>query len=618
MTEPTPGGQDARRPDDDGHPRPPVRSPLIWFSGADTEVLAMTPGDRARYTGMGSAVLFTASLGGLSMCLAMRMALGLPIAICLLIAVGWFFGIAGLDRWLVSSMDKPARDRDGEVASWDAPAESRSPYKLALPRLGLALLFGMVISTPLTLQIFDTEIRAEINKIHQDEWNDYVKEMRSGSSGRRIADLTTRQAQLQEVVNSGGRSGDPAVTNPDVAAYDKKLEGMRQQLTELDQKRACEQEGVNSGTDCRGTSGREGCGARCDAFERARNRLSGEIKKVEQQRAALVQRLRSQESSGAESRLAQAKAQLEEVNGELGRLQQAQAKLLNQGKADNEANDGLLIRMEALEKASTGSLTLGLARLVLFLFFTAIECLPVIVKLLMNDGAYENLARERRRQDEIRGRRELLSRRRVDAQHYEDEVYYGERLRAARWAAIDDLVTETTALETDVARRRLYWWYSQQSRDLPPAPPNEVPQQFGQDPEPPESWPDETPPDPSGHSPNDIHIPPQPGPSEPEPEPEQQPPYQRSPYQQPSPPPLPPRGGTGNGRPDPYGSRGRRSRGRAEGEQADRLQPMEATSHYTGPHDVPVGDMEAGWIRSRVVHIRERLLWLYQRSERKG
>ncbi|WP_165964478.1 DUF4407 domain-containing protein, partial [Actinomadura sp. KC216] len=473
MAEPTSGGRRPHAAPSGDDPRPRIRSPLIWFSGADPEVLAMTPGDRARYTGMGSAVLFTASLGGLSMYIAMRMTLGLPIAACVLIAIGWFLGIAGFDRWIVSSMDKPARTDD--IDDWDAPAGGRSPYLFALPRLGLALLIGLVISTPLTLQIFASEIRAEINKIHQQEWDDYVRKQQTGTTGKRITELRAQQARLQEIVNSGGRSGDPAVSHPDVLAYDKQLTDLRQKLDVLAQKGACEQEGVNRGTDCRGTSGRAGCGARCEEYRRAAERIRSQIRSVERQRTALVERLRSQAADSVETRLAQARAELTKVDAELDRLQGAQTTLAAREKADNEANTGLLIRMEALDRATEGHGTLATTRLVLFLFFTAIECLPVIVKLLMGDGAYENLVRERKKQDEIRGRRELLARRRVDAQQYEDEVYYGERLRAFRRSAIDDLVVETGTLETDVARRRLHRWHRDQTGDLPHAPPPGTP-----------------------------------------------------------------------------------------------------------------------------------------------
>ncbi len=57
--------------------------------------------------------------------------------------------------------------------------------------------------------------------------------------------------------------------------------------------------------------------------------------------------------------------------------------------------DGLLARLTALERISNGSRTLATAHLALFLFFTAMECLPVLFKLLLSLGKpslYENLS----------------------------------------------------------------------------------------------------------------------------------------------------------------------------------------------------------------------------------
>src|SRR6266403_816537 len=77
----------------DGRPRssspPPsperahMRRFLIWLSGARSEVLARCPTDHGKYEGIGSAVLITSVMAGISMTFALNTALmvSLPFAI---------------------------------------------------------------------------------------------------------------------------------------------------------------------------------------------------------------------------------------------------------------------------------------------------------------------------------------------------------------------------------------------------------------------------------------------------------------------------------------------------------------------------------------------------------
>jgi hypothetical protein len=69
--------------------------------------------------------------------------------------------------------------------------------------------------------------------------------------------------------------------------------------------------------------------------------------------------------------------------------------LRNNFYAQNNATNGLLIRLQALGQLSGQSFTLNAARLLLFLLFLVIECLPVTVKLMQQPGIYEQILAER-------------------------------------------------------------------------------------------------------------------------------------------------------------------------------------------------------------------------------
>src|SRR5258708_3159287 len=140
---------------------------LIWLSGAQPDILAQCKQDRPKYIGVGSAVLVTSSVAVVSMTFALHIALPpnfplpLPFAspfalhialaakfpVAVPFAFAWGLAIMSLDRWLVVSLVRQSPLRY---------------FLLALPRLLLGLLFGVIISTPLTLQIFHVEIDNQI------------------------------------------------------------------------------------------------------------------------------------------------------------------------------------------------------------------------------------------------------------------------------------------------------------------------------------------------------------------------------------------------------------------------------------------------------------------------
>ena len=126
---------------------------LIWLSGAQQDILARCRADRPKYVGLGAAVLITAALAAVSMTFALHNALKVSLAAAIPFAVAWGLAIMSLDRWLVVSLVRQ---------------QNKLNYLLlALPRVALGILFGLIISTPFTLQIFQPEINQQITEIQK-------------------------------------------------------------------------------------------------------------------------------------------------------------------------------------------------------------------------------------------------------------------------------------------------------------------------------------------------------------------------------------------------------------------------------------------------------------------
>jgi hypothetical protein len=136
---------------------------LWWCAGVVPETLEMYPSERAKYEGIGGAVLTTGVLAFLSGSYAVYTTLASgPYALLTSAGFGilWAIAIFNLDRYIVASLRKPTepgtRWRRRFTQTW-LPA---------IPRLGLAALIGITLSRPIELRLFHNAIQsqAEINR----------------------------------------------------------------------------------------------------------------------------------------------------------------------------------------------------------------------------------------------------------------------------------------------------------------------------------------------------------------------------------------------------------------------------------------------------------------------
>src|SRR3954454_1387185 len=121
---------------------------LAVLAGARGDILEVAPGARPRFVALGGVLLSTGGLAVLSAAFAVHMALGVWWPFALLVGLGWGTVIVNLDRMLLVGM---AHD-----------ASLKRNLLMAVPRVGLALVLGVVVATPLTLQVFHKEIDTEI------------------------------------------------------------------------------------------------------------------------------------------------------------------------------------------------------------------------------------------------------------------------------------------------------------------------------------------------------------------------------------------------------------------------------------------------------------------------
>lgn len=355
--------------------RPSFSRFLISLSGADAEILDRVPSERVKFASLGWAVLITGGMAVVSMWFALTTALGVSGIPAAPVALLWGLVILGIDRWLVRSMPVSS--------TWRMLA-------LAAPRLVLALLLGVLISTPLVLQIFQQEINAEIPVIRQQQLSEFLADPQRSQLDHQVTSLQGQVDNLDQVIDSHGE----VPVNPSTDPVIQSLTTQRNSEIALEQKYylrwQCEIGGIQ-GQECSGSSGIPGTGPLAQAdrasYEDAVtqvNNLNGEIQNRENQLAAT-------DAAAQNGRLQQAEAALPEAQAQLRTAQDQLNALLDSFSAQNSADNGVLIRLEALDRLSANDSTLSLARLLLFLLFLVIECLPVTVKLLQRPGLYEEI-----------------------------------------------------------------------------------------------------------------------------------------------------------------------------------------------------------------------------------
>lgn len=144
---------------------------FTWMcAGADRPLLRMCPGDHSKYVGIGTVILFTALMAWFSSFIAMQLVFKIDVPEgtdfltsielnwpAIAFATFWAAMIFCLDRFITNTMYS-----DGKVSI------SKQEFLSGLPRIVIAIFLGIIISAPLELRIFDGAITQYISEQQYD------------------------------------------------------------------------------------------------------------------------------------------------------------------------------------------------------------------------------------------------------------------------------------------------------------------------------------------------------------------------------------------------------------------------------------------------------------------
>ena len=156
---------------------------LARLGGARIDTVATSASDRQFSVAMASIMLITATVGGLSLWFGLTTALHLSGWVALPIALGWLVAIFVIDRTFTMQLVKQNR-------WWKNLA-------MALPRLAFAAVIGVIVSTPMTLEVFKPEIETQLLVMQGEARDAYNEQLAADPVLATEDDLRAQVADLQ-------------------------------------------------------------------------------------------------------------------------------------------------------------------------------------------------------------------------------------------------------------------------------------------------------------------------------------------------------------------------------------------------------------------------------------
>lgn len=302
---------------------------FLFCAGVDTDVLSECPkSERVKHAAIGATVFFTGILAMISGGYALYFAFN-SVGLAIAFGVLWGMVIFNIDRLIVATLKKNNN--------------KLKEFMHVLPRIGLAIIIAIVISKPLELRLFQTEIEAELLKMNQEKENEANQ-------------LIAQNTEFQRVETLKG----------EINNMKAEIAAKQQQRDQLYQDYIGEAEGT-AGTGLRGK------GPVFREKVTQYNRMESELRDLKSQ---------------LEPQIAAKEAEIQQLNEKLSGE-------FAEGQPIIEGNTGLSARLTALERLNSP------ASWFIMLLFIVLECAPVFTKFIIEKGPYDDILRNKEHEIEL-------------------------------------------------------------------------------------------------------------------------------------------------------------------------------------------------------------------------
>lgn len=346
---------------------------FIWSSGADMEVLEQVPMEKNKYYGIGGTIVFTALMASFAGGYAFNTAFD---NLYLSVFFGLFWGalIFNLDRYIVSSFGVG----DGQKTI------SKQEIIEATPRLLMAIILGLVISTPLELKLFEKEINVEIAEIIKErrnnlDKNDSIYEIEKAVLKKEIEKLEQDERNAAVGTYQTLEKNEKNLLTEKKAKLESEIQLLKNSRSKNEQAlRKCQQ---NPNGDC---------SSEILNFNLSNNR----VKEKEKELNTIIIDIEALSRIDNENLKALRNKNQIEIEEKKSRIKNLESTIDENKKSSDEISkqySGFMARMEAFSRLKERYFSLSVAGFFITLLFIFIEIAPILFKMMTERGPYDDI-----------------------------------------------------------------------------------------------------------------------------------------------------------------------------------------------------------------------------------
>lgn len=359
-----------------------------WCAGANIEVVEKCPTDHAKYFGVGGTIVFTALMasfaGGYAFFTAFK-----SVISSLFFGAFWGLLIFNLDRYIVSTIGKG----DGTQKI------TKEEWKIAAPRLLMAILLGFVISTPLELKIFETEIQTIVERLKIEEgeklkegdktFNQTLIEKKSLKSKLENEELQLINSKTQLTENAGAYYEERRnELRKDSKLKETELSSVQSRVNKLHSSyiRAISDSLSSNITQSRKSKRNVQIGIR-NKLRKEKETIDNQIIELIQNKGEAIKTERDKIDNLLNSKRSEIDALVITIN------ELENTKRIKDKNIDNKIKnyDGFAAHLEAMNRLTTEKSSIFWAKWLITLLFIFIEVAPVLFKLMAESGPYDDM-----------------------------------------------------------------------------------------------------------------------------------------------------------------------------------------------------------------------------------
>lgn len=434
-----------------------------WCAGANIEVLEESPTDQAKYFGVGGTIVFTALMasfaGGYAFFTAFKSVLP-----SLFFGAFWGLLIFNLDRYIVSTIGRGDGTQKITLQEW----------KLAAPRLIMAILLGFVISTPLELKIFETEIQTVVERLKIDKSEELKNRDTTFIAG--LNALKARRAQVESDVNK--LTYDKVSLSENAGNFfENTIREKKQDLSNKQKLQEALQKKVNAAYSSYISAKRDSLSSK-EVAERLRilrirqsdrDNVRKEIKVIQQE----IEDLNDNKGKAIveeKNRINELLANKQQEKESLDEMILSKQKTLdkkNEGyEIKTENYNGFAAHLEAMSILTDEKPAIFWAKWLITLLFIFIEVAPVLFKLMAEAGPYDEYMDRVKHEAYVRERKKISD--------VNDEINTSLKITSERnlsrlnseIASNQALIDEITKAQAEIATLAVKKWKEQEKSKL--------------------------------------------------------------------------------------------------------------------------------------------------------